>query len=402
VWVQLRKIAVNEGFKVMGNSILEVVGHIYDSATDMQKWPVFLESLADAFDAPYTNILHFDPKEARFNFWLTHGPELPKDMLEIFQASFASDPRAIECGKFPGKPLSCRLSIGEDVWHQSALYQGMLENQERFPIVEYSLSLLLPGEDGAMTGLAVLRWKDGKAFSQAECDLMGEIIPHLRRAIELQKRFVESDFVSRTAHEVLDHMPTGIVVVDEDGKLRHCNRAVKEMALRSDGISIAGDTIRLEKSAQNSDLHVAVRAAISSAKTGHILPGHTLRADRAEEKENYSILVSTLWGNHLNLGLGILDEPLAVIFITDPDRPQEAPAELLQRLYGFTPSEARLVEGLIAFDSLDEAANSINISILTARQYLKSIFQKTDTQRQSMLIKKILSSPIWMQNQLNN
>jgi len=378
-------------------NILPVIGHLYDAATDIQKWPVFLESLADLFEADYTNILHFDPSEEKFNFWLTHGAELPLDMLENFQTRFADDPRAVACGKLPGKPLSCRLSIGEEAWHQSYIYQNMLENEHRFPIIEYSISLVMPGEDGTMTGLAVMRWKDGAAFTQEDCDLVGEIIPHLRRAIDLQKRFVKSDFVKRTAHAVLDHLPTGIILSDEHGNVLHQNSSAEEIASRVDGISIVGGHIRLEKSSQNSDMHLAIKTAITSARTGDILPGYTLSVPRKTSNENYAMLISTLWGNHLKLGMGVLDEPLAVIFITDPETPQEAPADLLQRLYGFTPSEARLVEGLITFDSLEEAANAISISVQTARQYLKSVFQKTDTQRQSMLIKKILSSPIWMQ-----
>lgn len=383
-------------------NILPVIGHLYDAATDIQKWPIFLESLADLFEADYTNILHFDPTEEKFNFWLTHGPELPVDMLENFQMRFADDPRAVACGQLPGKPLSCRLSIGEEAWHQSYIYQNMLENEHRFPVVEYSISLVIPGEDGTMTGLAVMRWKDGEAFTQEDCDLVGEIIPHLRRAIDLQKRFVKSDFVKRTAHAVLDHLPTGIILSDEHGNVLHQNSSAEEIASRVDGISIVGGHIRLEKSSQNSDMHLAIKTAISSARTGDILPGYTLSVPRKTSKENYAMLISTLWGNHLKLGMGVLDEPLAVIFITDPETPQEAPADLLQRLYGFTPSEARLVEGLITFDSLEEAANEISISVQTARQYLKSVFQKTDTQRQSMLIKKILSSPIWMQKQFQN
>ena len=114
-------------------------------------------------------------------------------------------------------------------------------------------------------------------------------------------------------------------------------------------------------------------------------------------------MISTLWGNHIKLGLGVLDEPLAVIFVSDPSQPQEAPAELLQRLYGLTPSEARLLEQLVAGKTVENAGNAIGIKLSTARVYLKVIFQKTNTNRQPELLQKVQSSPIWAhtQNQSN-
>jgi len=88
-----------------------------------------------------------------------------------------------------------------------------------------------------------------------------------------------------------------------------------------------------------------------------------------------------------------------VVFITDPDRPQEAPAELLQRLYGLTPSEAKLVERLVAGDTVKDAAMTNRITIHTARQYLKAAFQKTATDRQATLVQKVMSAPLWARSQ---
>ncbi len=381
------------------SELLAMVGHLYDAATDMQKWPVFLEALGNFFNAPYTNILHFDPNEERFNFWLTHGPQLPEDLVEAFQESFKTDPRLIACNQFPGKPLSCRLSIGEEAWHQSDAYKVLSENKDRHPVIEYSLSVTLPEEEGTTTGLAIMRWEDGQAFTQEECDLLSELTPHLRRAIDLQKRFVKSDFANRTALEVLDHIPTGIIVCDRHGCVNFSNSVADEIIGRKDGISIIQETVALNNQDQNSELYQYIRYALEQALSNDIQPGQTFSISRQNEDENYSVLVSTLWGNHVKLGIGVLDEPMAVLFVTDPDRPQEAPAELLQRLYGLTPSEARLTEYLISNNSLDEASFRAGITLSTARQYLKSIFLKTETDRQTALVKKIMSSPIWLQIQ---
>ena len=120
--------------------------------------------------------------------------------------------------------------------------------------------------------------------------------------------------------------------------------------------------------------------------------------DRPSGLPAYSLLISTLWGNHLRFKLGSLDEPLAVIFITDPDKPQEAPAELLQRLFGLTPAEAKLLERLVEGESLKNSAILLDISHNTARSQLRSIFEKTGTNRQAALIRLVMSTPIWAQS----
>jgi DNA-binding CsgD family transcriptional regulator/PAS domain-containing protein len=319
-------------------------------------------------------------------------------MRQHFQTEFPDDPRLVASNNFPGKPLSCRLSIGEEAWHQSDVYKFSLQYADQFPIIEYSLTVTLPDHGRSLTGLAVMRWPEGKAFSQEDCDLLGDIIPHLKRALGLQKHFVQTDFRHRSILEALDHVPTGIVIPNGDGQIRHANRAAQEIAERADGLSLTRNIITLSRQSEHKDLMMSIRRAVTSAGNGTILPGQAISVTRDDGNTPYPALVSTLWGNNIKLGLSVLDAPLAAIFISDPDRPQEAPAALLERLYGLTPSEAKLVERLIAGDTVKDAAITNGISENTARQYLKSVFQKTGTQRQATLVKKVMSSPIWLQH----
>ena len=82
-----------------------------------------------------------------------------------------------------------------------------------------------------------------------------------------------------------------------------------------------------------------------------------------------------------------------MIFITDPEAQSEAPAEVLQSLYGLTPAEAKLAALLAQGKSLTEAATELHVTQNTARTHLKHIFQKTGVNRQSELVKLILNSP---------
>jgi DNA-binding CsgD family transcriptional regulator len=60
--------------------------------------------------------------------------------------------------------------------------------------------------------------------------------------------------------------------------------------------------------------------------------------------------------------------------------------EKIQRTLNLTEAESRLAICLLDGMSLKEAAASIGITYETARSLVKTIFRKTETQRQSQLV----------------
>ena len=82
-----------------------------------------------------------------------------------------------------------------------------------------------------------------------------------------------------------------------------------------------------------------IKKATHSAAEGTILPGEAITLERPDEKPLLQVVISTLWDNHQCFGMGVLDEPYGILFVNDPNRPQETSSEQLQRLFGLTRSE---------------------------------------------------------------
>ncbi len=74
-----------------------------------------------------------------------------------------------------------------------------------------------------------------------------------------------------------------------------------------------------------------------------------------------------------------------VVFVDLEKRLAAAPGDLAQA-FGLTPTEGRLAARLLNEDSLETAADQLGVRYQTARNFLKSIFQKTETHRQGQLI----------------
>ena len=67
--------------------------------------------------------------------------------------------------------------------------------------------------------------------------------------------------------------------------------------------------------------------------------------------------------------------------------------EILESLYNLTPAEARVAAKLIEYPQLNIVAKALNISLSTAKTHLKRIYRKTNTNRQSVLVHKIINGP---------
>jgi DNA-binding CsgD family transcriptional regulator len=89
------------------------------------------------------------------------------------------------------------------------------------------------------------------------------------------------------------------------------------------------------------------------------------------------------------------NEPIATVcmLLVDPEREVLPPMESLKALYGLTRAEAGLVIGLLRGGRLEDYADRHRITLNTARSHLNSVFAKTDTHRQSALIRLLSSMP---------
>lgn len=74
--------------------------------------------------------------------------------------------------------------------------------------------------------------------------------------------------------------------------------------------------------------------------------------------------------------------------------PKASLEEILISLYSLTRAEAKVAARLIEFPDLSYAAEALNVSMETIRTHVKRIYRKTDTNRLSILVHKIMTGPV--------
>ncbi|MGD9924611.1 MAG: helix-turn-helix transcriptional regulator [Pseudorhodoplanes sp.] len=368
--------------------LLAVMDRLYHAVSDLDKWPAFLESATTLFGARGAQVGHTDLVNARLSFNMVYGYDWSAAHMQRYESLIGEDPRIPYFSANPFKPVHCRMSLSDEQLHASRVYKEVLSVGG----VEYTLGVNLVEDRRSLTYFLVLRDRDQSRFDDEECELMAALIPHLTRALKLQRDLEIVTLEKTAAFDALDGMALGVVVVDADARVRFSNAAARQIAADGDGLRISGQRL-VSDGANGDNIRARIRQLLQSAEIDSEPANDVLRIARTSGREGYIVLLSVLGANQARFGWSLLSEPLVLVYIRDPDSPEETRTELLQRLFGLMPSQAKLAELLATGCTLEEAAQRLGITLASARQYLKLIFQKTGTHRQAELVRKVMLVP---------
>jgi DNA-binding CsgD family transcriptional regulator len=370
------------------DQLLATLDRLYDAVADLKKWPAFLESATRLFAARGAQIGHTDLVNSRLSFSIVHGYDWSPAHMLRYEELMSEDPRLPHFSANPFKPLHCRMLVSEEQLHASRVYQEVLSVGG----VEYSLGVNLVEDTRTLTYFLVLRDRTQSQFTDADCELMSALIPHLGRALKLQRDLGLVSVERNAAFDALDNMALGIIIIDSDARIKFSNEAARQIAAARDGLRLTAGRLVVDESDGDS-IRKRAQRLIKAALSGQMTPGEAFEIARPSGGEPYTALISALGNSQTRVGWNTLDEQFAIVYVRDPYQPDETRAEILQRLYGLMPSQARLADLLASGYSLKDAAQKLGITIFSARQYLKLIFQKTSTNRQAELTRKVLLVP---------
>ncbi|HIJ42545.1 MAG: hypothetical protein QF511_09595 [Rhodospirillales bacterium] len=193
------------------------------------------------------------------------------------------------------------------------------------------------------------------------------------------------------AHCVLDHFAIGVILLDKGAKVLLLNGAARDIVERDDGLALdhGGSSLRVQSPAAASKLKEFIAAAAEKDNPGNSRPAAAMAIPRPSLKPPYPLYVAPL---PLCTVCNTRRASVAV-FVSDPGRRHDLSADMISRLYGLAPAEARLVAALVAGRTLKEAAAEIGTTEGTARTTLKRVFAKTGTHSQADLIRRVLTGP---------
>ena len=358
--------------------LLALIGRIYDAAADERLWPAFLEEFATVADGN-VGIVYYDwlERRARTAIFARFDPEQVRGYVEHY-CKLNPWLKAFQVQVNCDGPASIRTG------------EQMLDPRE-LKRTEFYNDFLLPNDLGhEVAGVIVKGSEWGAAFT---CDrshrkspfgtdevvALRAVFPHLRRAMQLHRRFAELQGQQRMSLDALDRLSVGVVFLDQQGRILAINREAQRVLDRNDGLASTKSGLRAALSSENRDLRAAIAAPA----------GGTMLISRPSGKRPLLLLVSPV-GKHAFPPE--IRRPSIIVFITDPERtPGTLPAA---RAYGFTAAEARIAGLLAQGETLVRAASRLGITHNTARTHLQRIYRKTGAAHQGELVRLLLSGPL--------
>jgi DNA-binding NarL/FixJ family response regulator len=187
----------------------------------------------------------------------------------------------------------------------------------------------------------------------------------------------------QAAFKALDTLPFGMMFTDKDSRVIFMNSAAKRTCANGSGVYISKDK---RCCAIDPDENSVLHRLISS-----------MSGDGEDAEENYTLKITGEDGNALTMLMVSVGkqstEHGVAIFIDSGGGFFNISEETLKSVYGLTQSEAGLLLRMVQGETLAEISEARNVTMHTVRAQLKSVFAKTDTNRQASLIKKVLTGP---------
>lgn len=371
--------------------LLGLIDQIYAAAIEPERWETVLAELSAALGDPaiYISLRLRGPQAERVMHspgaadpgpvYLVHlDPEYHPVFLRLNTEQFP-------WATFDAEELTQRFSRTRDV--APAFVEEFLRPQGLSPEGPISHVFATIG-DRPMAGMMIFRREGGRPIGEADLALLDRLVPHLQRAYAMHCRLVEAKHQERALREVLDRFPSGVMLLDKDGRVVLSNRSADLIVSRDDGIRLDAGRPRLAEPQQDRSFQQLLAEAVQTRAERGRSYGKTLSIVRPSGRRSLAAMVGPLLAPPPETDLR---EAAAVLFITDPDGSQISTTEVLQGLYDLTRAEAELLRLLAEGRSLEEVAQQRGITMNTARGQLKQVFAKTDTRRQGELVRLVLT-----------
>jgi DNA-binding CsgD family transcriptional regulator/PAS domain-containing protein len=363
-------------------ALSDTIGAIYDCSLDPHQWPDTCRKIADLCESTAGGICVHDMRHMQNDqlFVFGYRPEF----LEKLGTLYAQSPMAA---------ADIVSNVG-DVSALSTKPHELLEGRfAREVLKPFGLRDIIwfPAlrTGGRMASMHVSRTEKAPHYRQLDVSLFKLLSPHVCRALiisdALDIRALRSEMLEKT----LDVLVAGVFLTARDGRVVYMNGAAERQTRIGNSIRIVNNRI--------SPTDPAARAALSKAIDA------ASRDDIDMDMSEHSLAIPDVHGAGYIATLLPVDRgqrsrviaPFAAsvaIFTKDAAQAPLMPGEAFARLYKLTGGELRLLLALTQGLGAKEAADMLGISEPTARTHLQHIFSKTDTTRQTELLRLLQNS----------
>ncbi|MBL8643773.1 MAG: helix-turn-helix transcriptional regulator [Rhodospirillaceae bacterium] len=282
-----------------------------------------------------------------------------------------------------GGVIAGETLISDRDLEETEFFQDFLRKLDIFQII--GAVLRLDNDHVGMIG--VHRPRAADPFNAQQKNQLEAVLPHLQRALQLRLRLPAAGAVSSAIPALPESEGLSVLLTDANGRILHANAEAETLLRQGEALRSTEGMLTAHHMRTNLRLQRLMKDAAQTAALRTGTPGGFLSVPRPD-RFPLAVLVSPF---QAALNPGAAAVPSALVLIRDPAQSAEL-NPVLQSLFGLTPAEAKIANGLAGGASIDEIAARHGLSHHTVRTQLKSISAKTGTSRQGELIALILKA----------
>jgi DNA-binding CsgD family transcriptional regulator len=369
---------------------------IYDAAEKPERWRTLYEELQAALDVKSIHMLAVDKRHGTLSY--SDGANMPvQGELAYMQHYRFIDPRLPVILERPlGEWTHCHEIVSEEEVARHPFYQEFLIPYDR----RYMSGCKLADTPDATVLFVTLTGQAQGPLDAPRQAFLERLLPHLRRACRIGiQNFVYSS-QALVGHLLVNKLRQPVILMTPGGEVMHSNEAAQELLRSTSLVQVADGRLKLPRRQLEellrgcAELEQAVKIA---AREGAPQVGASASQFRslqvtAEGGEESVYAFFTVLSPQAAMGTFGLRPVVMLLFY----HPRSAPAidsGLLYAVFGLTPAECRIATLLAEGLSLKQIAQAQGTQHETVRKQLRSIYQKTATNRQPELIRLLLHLP---------
>lgn len=230
--------------------------------------------------------------------------------------------------------------------------------------------------NGQVVLFGISRHEDQGPIDGTFRGLMGLLIPHVRRAARVTRELASAQTASSSLAESLDALSAGLFLLHADGRLVHANAAARTMLGALGPLELKAGKIGARSRADGPAFSALLGGGPSTV---------TLRDADDGIYAAYCLPLSAA-ARH-NSGLDARASTALFVHRATFVRPQTP--EIIARAYGLTISEQRVMMKIVDLGSVPDVADALGLAVPTVKTHLQHVFAKTDTTRQSELVRLV-------------
>ena len=350
---------------------------LYSGAFEQPLWNTFLNRLRARMGARYAGILFRPPdRPANSPVELFSGTRAPPSLNRMYREELYKTDPFLDFQLREGRVYSMSdLLIEGNPTHDTFLNEVLAPSG-----IRYMRLVRVSEPSGVSTWMSISR--DREDFSASDSALFSRLAEHFRIALRSYIALEREKMRASIADDMMRRLAFGWISLDSRGCVVETTGQAQRLLKYGQGLRVARNGRLVATDPQTERKLSAAMKAIASA------PGERPRAMRISTDPWLEMLLAPVNSDEE----AVAGTPVMIAYLQGDTQSESDRYEQIAELFGLLPSEARLALALSRGISIAEAAESLGITVETARNYSKKIYAKMGARGQNDLIRYILTS----------